>query len=248
MIPALILGRGGSTGLPGKNTMKIMGRPLMSYPINAARAAECISDIYLSTDCPEISEIGQSLGCRIIQRPLELATKEALAEDAFIHGFNEISRITGSQPDKILLLFCNGATVLPEYIEEANEILNTDDAIDSVATASCYNMWSPLRARKLDDSGCITPFINPESFGEQVSCDRGSQGDCWYADCSMFLVRAKCMDSRNGYPPFQWLGQKTKCIKQWGGLDIDYHWQVPIVEHWLKEHGFSESEIPFPLK
>ena len=36
MINAIIIGRGGSTGLPGKNTMKILGRPLMHYPILAA--------------------------------------------------------------------------------------------------------------------------------------------------------------------------------------------------------------------
>ena len=37
-----------------------------------------------------------------------------------------------------------------------------------------------------------------------------AQGNCWYADCSMFVVRPHCMDSKNGYPPFQWLGRNVK--------------------------------------
>jgi hypothetical protein len=53
------------------------------------------------------------------------------------------------------------------------------------------------------------------------------------------------MDKRNGFPPFPWLGRKVHPIKQWGGMDIDYHWQVPIVEHWLRQHGFTESSLPY---
>ena len=26
-------------------------------------------------------------------------------------------------------------------------------------------------------------------------------------------------------------------MKQWGGLDVDYEWQIPLVEHWLRAHG-----------
>ena len=245
MIPALILGRGGSTGLPGKNVMPILGRPLMSYPLMAAAQSQYVTGTFLSTDDDAIAEIGTSMGTTNIKRPDFLATKEALAEDAYIHGYEEIKKITGEEPELLVLLFCNGATVLPRYIDEGVEILRKDPELDSVATASCYNMWSPLRARKIDDDGRLVPFIDPEYFGDDITCDRGSQGDCWYADCSVFIVRPSCMDKKNGAPPFHWLGKNVHPIKQWGGLDIDHHWQVPIVEHWLMEHGFSETETPY---
>jgi CMP-N-acetylneuraminic acid synthetase len=245
MINAIIIGRGGSTGLPGKNIMKILGRPLMHYPILAALNSKEVNNIYLSTDDKEIAAEGQRMGCKLIIRPNELATKEALAEHAFIHAFNEIKKNTKDEMEAIVLLFCNGATLLSKYIDEGVQMLRDDQSLDSVATASSYNMWSPLRARKLDENNILKPFIEPSYFGNEVNCDRGSQGDCWYADCSMFVVRPYCMDSRNGFPPFQWLGKKVKAIKQWGGLDIDYFWQVPIVEMWLKEHGFSEESTPY---
>ena len=142
-------------------------------------------------------------------------------------------------------MFCNGATVLSDYINEGIEALRANENYDSVTTASCYNMWSPLRARKIDDNGMLQPFIEPSFFGEEANCDKGSQGDTWYADCSVFIVRPLCMDKRNGAPPFHWLGKSVYAIKQWGGLDIDYHWQIPIVEYWLKEHGFTENETPY---
>jgi CMP-N-acetylneuraminic acid synthetase len=246
MTVALIIGRGGSTGLPGKNVMKLMGRPLMTYPILAAKNSKHIKEIYLSTDCEDMKEIGRAHEVTIIDRPDFLATKEALAEDAFIHGYKEIVKLRGGEePDLVTLLFCNGATVLPKYIDEACEKLRSDDTLDSVATASEYNMWSPLRAKKISEDGLLEPFIEPSYFGDNVTCDRGSQGSSWYADCSMFTVRPYCFEKKNGFPPFTWLGKKVFPIKQWGGLDIDYHWQVPIVQHWLEQHGFTEDKLPY---
>ncbi len=36
-VAALLLGRGGSTGFPGKNLYLVLGRPLMAYPLIAAQ-------------------------------------------------------------------------------------------------------------------------------------------------------------------------------------------------------------------
>ena len=60
MIVSLIIGRGGSTGLPGKNTMQLLGRPLMTYPILAAKKSKYCDKIFLSTDLSEIKKIGTS--------------------------------------------------------------------------------------------------------------------------------------------------------------------------------------------
>lgn len=245
MIVTLILGRGGSTGLPGKNVMPLLKRPLMYYPLMAAKNSKYCDKIYLSTDDDDIRRVGESFGVINIERPDFLATKEALAEDAYIHGYNEIKKALGEEPELLILLFCNGATVLSEQIDQAVEILRSDSSLDSACTVSSYNMWSPLRAKKIDENGRLVSFIQPEFFGDNVSCDRGSQGDTWYADCSMFVVRPHCMLKKNGDVPFTWIGRNIYPIKQWGGLDIDYHWQVPMVEYWLKQHGFTEEKNPY---
>ena len=36
MIAALLIGRQGSVGFPGKNTYPVLGRPFMEYPLFAA--------------------------------------------------------------------------------------------------------------------------------------------------------------------------------------------------------------------
>lgn len=244
MIPALVIGRGGSTGFPGKNTTSIVGRPLMSYPILAAKNSKMVDRVYISTDTEDIASIGKNYGAELIKRPDYLATKEALSHDAFKHGFDTIVKLI--KPEKlemIVLLFANGATITPGIIDKGIEVLRTNPNLDSAVTVSCYNMWSPLRAHKIVD-GLLKPFLDA-SFFESASCDRDSQGDVYFPDCSAFVVRPKCFDYDYGRPPFPWIGRVVYPLKQWGGLDIDFKWQYPMVEFWLREHGFTETTTPY---
>ena len=244
MIPALVIGRGGSSGFPGKNTTSIVGRPLMSYPILTAKNSKMVDKVYVSTDSEDIATIGQKYGAEFIKRPDYLATKEALSQDAFKHGFEAISEIIKPQKiEFIVLLFANGATITPGIIDEGIKILRVTPDLDSAVTVSCYNMWSPLRAHKIEN-GLLKPFFDTSIF-ESATCDRDSQGDVYFPDCAAFIVKPKCFDYSYGRPPFPWIGRVVYPLKQWGGLDIDFKWQFPMVEFWLREHGFTETITPY---
>lgn len=251
MICALLLGRESSSGFPGKNVMPVLGRPMMAYPLLAALAARSIDRVYVSTDSPQIKEIGQNQGVHIIDRPAYLATKEALGEDAFAQGYtvirDEIAH-EGHAVELVVLLFCNAPTITRSAIEQGIQALRADPQADSAVTVSIYNMWSPLRARKLDDDGYLQPFVPFETFGDPatLNCDRDSQGDVYYADMGASIVRPHCLEQLHaGVLPQRWMGRKILPIPQWGGLDVDYPWQVPLVEYWLREHGFSETRTPY---
>lgn len=245
MIPALLIGRAGSSGFKNKNIAPVLGRPLMLYAIMAARHAKYVDQdkIYLSTDSEAIKELGRKEGCQIIERPAFLATNEALAEDAFIHGFETIREANAEPIECIVLLFCNGATITPGIIDLGVEALRREPTLDSASTVSSYNMWSPLRAKKIED-GLLKPFI-PLDFWGSVSCDRGSQGETYFADCSAFVCRPQCLERGYGDLPFRWMGRKVFPLMQWGGLDIDYEWQVGQLEFWLRKHGFTETATPY---
>ena len=248
MIAALVLGREGSVGFPGKNIAQVMGRPMMSYPLLAANAAQSVDEVYVSTDSKKIKEIAVDYGAKIIERPPELATKEALGEDAYVHGYQVICERNGKPPSLMVLLFCNAPTILSCTIDEGVRVLLEDSSLDSAVTVSAYNMWSPIRARKEDSDGLLQPFISLESFGElkAISCDRDSQGDVFFADMSVSVVRPRCLENLSfGTLPQRWMGRRIFPLKQWGGCDIDYAWQIPSVEYWLKEHGFTEKITPY---
>ena len=244
MIPALLLGRKGSTGLAGKNVMEVCGRPLMEWPILAAKKSKYVDNIYISTDCDLIKEIGRKNECKIIDRPDYLCTKEALGEDAFVHGYHVIKE---GNPDRLIelmvLLFCNAATVSAELIDEGIEALRNNRELDSSVTVSEYNMWSPLRARRLDSKGLLQPFVSFETFGDPktLNCDRDSQGSVFFADMGVSIVRPHCLEKiHEGLLPQRWMGQNIYPIKNWGGCDIDYEWQIPQVEFWLRKHDIPK--------
>lgn len=244
MIIALLMGRAGSSGFPGKNTYPVLGRPLMEYPLIAATRSKSIDRIFVSTDSPEIMTIGRRYGAEIIDRPPELCTSQALGEHVYVHGYHHAKKILKSPIDFIVLLMCNAATVTGEMIDDGINTLRAHPEYDSAVSVSCYNMWSPLRARKEGEDHLLLPFVPFTAFGDPrtLNCDRDSQGDVWFADMGVSIVRPKNLDHLDdGLLPQKWMGQKIYPLKQWGGLDVDYEWQIPQVEFWLRKHGFSET-------
>jgi len=247
IICALVIGRKGSVAFPGKNIYPVLGRPLVSYPLSAAKESAHVKRTFVSTDCPEIMTLAKEHGAELIERPPELATKQALGEDVFAHGYYEIKRLLaeeGKRVELIVLLFANAATLNGELIDKGIEILRNDETFDSAVTTSIYNMWSPLRARKLSADGSLHPMVPFETFGDprSLNCDRDSQGDVHFADMGVSVVRPKCLENMaEGLLPQKWMGQKIAPIPNWGGCDVDYEWQVPMVEFWLRKHGFEEA-------
>lgn len=241
MIVALLLGRKGSIGFPGKNTYKINGKPLAWYPMNVAKLTKEIDKIYLSTDDPELMKIAKEENVEVIERPPHLATKEALGEHAYQHGFSVIKeRNPGVEIELVVLLFCNAATLTSKIVSEGIQALRDNKEADSAVTVSKYNMWSPLRARKKDQTGYLQPFVPFETFGDPktLNCDRDSQGDVLFADMGLSIVRPKnLIQLEDGMLPQKWMGQRILPLYQEAGCDVDYEWQIPVVEWWLKKYG-----------
>jgi len=245
MIVALLIGRERSVGFPNKNVYPVLGRPLMVYPLLAAKNAKSVERVYISTDSSKIKEIGKTYCAEIIDRPPELCTDSALGEDTLVHGYHFIKNALKREKKEIelmVLLHCNSPTVLSETIDEGVRVLRENPDYDSAVTISRYNMWSPLRARRIGSDGLLHPFVSFETFGDPktLSCDRDSQGDVWFADMGVSVVKPRCLENiESGLLPQKWMGQKIYPLKQEGGLDVDYEWQMPMVEHWLRKHGFK---------
>jgi hypothetical protein len=219
----------------------------------AARAAKTVDCLFVSTDSPKLKIIGQQYGARIIDRPPHLATGQTLGEDVFVHGYQMIRdklRRDGKTVELMVLLFANAATITGAMIDQGVWTLRQHPDLDSAVTVSRYNMWSPLRARRIGTDGLLHPFVPFEVFGDpaMLSCDRDSQGDVWFADMGVSVVRPSCLESlKDGMLPQKWMGRRIYPLKQWGGCDVDYHWQVPMVEYWLRQHdvaGSSDSASP----
>jgi N-acylneuraminate cytidylyltransferase len=65
---AIIPARGGSKRLPRKNIYPIWGRPLLHWSIEAAKNSKYISEVWVSTEDPEISKVAAGAGASIHKR------------------------------------------------------------------------------------------------------------------------------------------------------------------------------------
>ena len=244
MICALMIGRAESGGFPKKNITKIFGKRLCEYSLIAAKKSKYIDEIFVSTDCPTIHSVAKKYEATIILRPKKLCNNKALGEDVFEHGYFQIKKLLKTKNkdiELIVLLFANVATISSDLIDKGIRFLRKNKKFDSAVSTSVYNMWSPLRARKLTKDGTLKPFVPFKIFGnpKTLNCDRDSQGDVYYADMSVSVVRPKCLENLSkGLLPQKWMGKKIAPIFSSGGCDIDYEWQFPMVEFWLKKNGF----------
>jgi CMP-N,N'-diacetyllegionaminic acid synthase len=97
----LIPARGGSKGVPGKNLVKVCGKPLIAWTIEAAQKSEYIDRLVLSSDAADIISVGTSHGCEApFIRPPELADDRSTSADVIIHAMDYL----GEEFDYIVLL------------------------------------------------------------------------------------------------------------------------------------------------
>ena len=62
----IVTARGGSKGILRKNIVPLLGKPLLAYTVEAALASKRLARTVLSTDDPEIAEVGLRCGAEAI--------------------------------------------------------------------------------------------------------------------------------------------------------------------------------------
>lgn len=102
-VVAIITARGGSKGLPGKNTSLLAGKPLIAYTIEAALCCKLIQRCIVSTDDPKIKKVSLRYGAEVIERPRKLASDHARSEDVVRHVLLSL-RKKGCHPEYFVLL------------------------------------------------------------------------------------------------------------------------------------------------
>lgn len=252
-VVALIFGRGGkhgSQGISRKNLLPALGRPLLVYPLMAATQASTVVRVFLSTDDEEIASYGRAYGADIIERPPALATKEALMEDAIAHAAATARACCEEPPTYFVILMCNAPCILAATIDRGVAMLLARPELDSVITASRLNMFHPMRARRVAHEKTLAPLVPMDNLGgSELSSNRDSGGDAYFGDSGMTVVRPDVLERMaENLLPCRWMGRSIGFLEQpAGGADLDALWQLPTLEYWLRDQGFTESTTPYDI-
>ena len=189
-ILAVIPARGGSKGIPKKNLVELLGKPLIVYTIEAAKLSKNISKLVLTTDDSEISAIGKEFNLEVIKRPSELSTDLASSHSAIFHAFKSVLS-TSYKPDAILTLQPTSPLRTSFHIDDAINIFKKDKNADSlVSCIKVPHIFNPESIMKLSNDGYLNSYLK----GSQIL--RRQEKNIYYArnGAAIYLTNAKSID------------------------------------------------------
>jgi len=73
--------RGGSKRVAAKNLRYLLGKPLLAYAIECARASGVLDEIYVNTDSEAMGALAEACGAKFYRRAPHLATDTASGDD-----------------------------------------------------------------------------------------------------------------------------------------------------------------------
>jgi CMP-N-acetylneuraminic acid synthetase len=137
---AVIPARGGSKGIPRKNIRFLCGKPLLQYTAEAALLSRTLNKVILSTDDPEIIEIGLKCGLDVpFIRPTELAQDDTPTLPVIQHAMRFLEE-QGESYDAVCILQPTNPLRKPEHIDACVQIF-----LESSATSVLSVLEVPVK-------------------------------------------------------------------------------------------------------
>lgn len=162
---AVIPARGGSKGVPRKNIRSVCGRPLITYTIEHARAAQHLFyRIIVSTDDEEIATVAREHGAEVpFLRPANLARDESPMIPMLQHAVDFIEKQDGVRMDWICLLQPTEPFRTVSDIEQCLR-LGFAGGCDSVISVVRVFATHPILMKRIEDD-VLLPFCVEEREG-----------------------------------------------------------------------------------
>lgn len=163
----IIPARGGSKGIPQKNIVPLLGKPLLAYTAEAALASKRLTRLVLSTEDKDIAQVGHQCGLEVpFLRPPELARDETPTLPVLQDVVRKLEA-AGELYDAVFILQPTNPLRRTEDIDGAIELLERTDA-DSVISFVDVGEKHPARMKFLTSEGRV---LDPP-FAEQYEGQR----------------------------------------------------------------------------
>tara|TARA_R110002072_G_scaffold292398_1_gene461009 strand:- start:671 stop:1378 length:708 start_codon:yes stop_codon:yes gene_type:complete len=156
-IVAIIPARGGSKGLPGKNTADLAGKPLIAWTIEASLASDYIAKTLVTSEDDGILAVSAAHGADTIKRPAEFATDTATSESVIRDALEQLAR-TREKFEYLILLQPTSPLRTRDMIDAACARFFDSGATALISVCEIDNKI--LKAFKADDDGYIRGISN----------------------------------------------------------------------------------------
>lgn len=136
---AIIPARGGSKRIPRKNIKAFGGRPMIGWPIAAARAAGLFDEVIVSTDDEEIATIAEDAGALVpFRRPAYLSGDLTPARGVITHAIADAEARHDTPVTMACCIYATAAMLCAEDLRRGLAILEDRHRVDFVFAASVY--------------------------------------------------------------------------------------------------------------
>jgi CMP-N,N'-diacetyllegionaminic acid synthase len=155
----IILARGGSKRLPGKNTRLFCNKPLIGWTIEAAKRSKFIDRVIVSTDSEEIGDVARKFGAEVpFLRPRRLATDTATSEEAMTHVLKWLKNDLREDYDYFVHLQSTSPLRNSEHIDNALTLFNKNDFAETLISVANIDK-NPYWIQKINKRGFIENFF-----------------------------------------------------------------------------------------
>jgi N-acylneuraminate cytidylyltransferase len=225
----VVLARGGSKGVPRKNLVSVLGRPMVAWTIEAGQRAKTLTHLVLSTEDQEIGSVGSELGVEVVLRPDDMATDTAPMDWALRHAVRIVEAEAGAI-DFVVTLYGCVPVRKPGIVDEVVEKLDLSGA-DSVETYTCFPVppqWSFIMAgdKPIPLQGC-----------HKSEYRRQNLAPAYYPDGAVLAVRRSTLMNTEGAPAGSddFLGRDRRAVVQAYGdtVNVDNLEDLPWAEFLL---------------
>jgi CMP-N,N'-diacetyllegionaminic acid synthase len=213
-ILGLILARGGSKRLPGKNIKPLAGKPLLAWSIASARACAALEDVVVSTDDEAIADVAREYGARVpFLRPPALAGDTSTSADAALHALDHLREQEGRAFDAVILLEPTSPLRASGDLQGVADLLTRRwDDTDAVVTVGRVQLEQPAVMKRMDADGRLTPWVAPQALGS------AEPPAAWFPYGVAYAVKTEALARwRTFYPP-RVLGYT---IERWQNYEVD---------------------------
>lgn len=156
---AIVPARSGSKGLKGKNIKELCQKPLIAWPIEAAKSSKYIDKIIVSTDSAIIADVASKYGAQVpFIRPVSLAQDESTSIDVVEHALAFLKNANDHYDYLVLLEATSPLTDGHDIDSALEQLLNNKSEAKAIVGVTEVVDSHPAFCVELNEKGCITPY------------------------------------------------------------------------------------------
>lgn len=233
VIPA----RSGSKGVPGKNIRNVNGKPLMAYAIEAAKKANKLDRIIVSTDSKEFAKVAEEYGAEVpFIRPPEYATDDICITAVAKHAM-EFFDSQSIYFDAIISLQITSPLTLSSDIDKCISKMEATDC-DSVISMKELEEAHPWRIYDMKNDK-IVPFNEHtnENFPQ-----RQDRPPAYKFSGAIYLRKHACLENWNGVDFALGNDRRGILIPSERNVDINNPIDLLVAETLINQGFLSEED------